>query len=166
MIPSSWPLQPIRMVFHLEECGTTCSSWHWASGLWLHRMSWGTKDRSGSSIKSRAPLVVSMAIIAMAEVTRSVRWVNVALGLWLMLAPVLMGYEPLHIGVHSALIGGAILLLSLVKGPEREQRGGRPTLGNMNNNGRRPDRCMLFAGILLFALIIVGLYVAGWFSTP
>ena len=25
---------------------------------------------------------------------------------------------------------------------------------------------MLFAGILLFALIIVGLYVAGWFSTP
>ena len=25
---------------------------------------------------------------------------------------------------------------------------------------------MLFAGILLFTLIIVGLYVAGWFSTP
>jgi hypothetical protein len=92
-----------------------------------------------------------MAIIAMAEVTRSVRWVNVALGLWLMLAPVLMGYKPLHIGVYSALIGGAILLLSFVNGPEREQTGGawrrvwrrrciHPTLGNMNNNGRRPDR--------------------------
>ncbi|OQW32321.1 MAG: hypothetical protein A4E19_20045 [Nitrospira sp. SG-bin1] len=25
---------------------------------------------------------------------------------------------------------------------------------------------MLLAGILLFALIITGLYVAGWFSTP
>lgn len=25
---------------------------------------------------------------------------------------------------------------------------------------------MLFAGILLFALIVVGMYVAGWFSTP
>jgi uncharacterized membrane protein len=70
------------------------------------------------------PLVMSMAIIAMAEVTRSARWVNVTLGLWLMLAPVLMGYEPLHIGARSALIGGAILLLSLVKGPEREQTGG------------------------------------------
>ena len=70
------------------------------------------------------PLVVSMAIIAMAQVTRSVRWINVALGLWLMLAPVLMRYEPLHIGARSALIGGAILLLSLVKGPERAQTGG------------------------------------------
>jgi hypothetical protein len=40
------------------------------------------------------------------------------------LAPVLMGYKPLHIGVYSALIGGAILLLSFVNGPEREQTGG------------------------------------------
>ena len=70
------------------------------------------------------PLVASMAVIAMAEVTRPVRWVNVALGLWLMLAPVLMGYQPLHIGARSALIGGAILLLSLVKAPEREHTGG------------------------------------------
>jgi hypothetical protein len=70
------------------------------------------------------PLVVSMAIIAMAQVTRSVRWINVALGLWLMLAPVLLRYEPLHIGARSALIGGTILLLSLVKGPERSQTGG------------------------------------------
>lgn len=70
------------------------------------------------------PLVVSMAIIAMAEVTRSVRWVNVALGLGLMLAPVLMGYEPLHIGARSALIGGVILLLSFIDGPHREQLGG------------------------------------------
>lgn len=70
------------------------------------------------------PLVVSMAIMAMAEVTRAARWVNVALGLWLMLAPVLLAYEPLHIGARSALIGGAILLLSLAKGPEREQTGG------------------------------------------
>lgn len=71
------------------------------------------------------PLVVSMAIIAMAEVTGSARWVNVALGLWLMLAPVLMAYEPLHIGARSALIGGAILLLSLVvKRTGQEQTGG------------------------------------------
>jgi hypothetical protein len=93
-----------------------------------------------------------MAIIAMAEVTRSVRWVNVALGLWLMLAPVLMGYKPLHIGVHSALIGGAIFFTVFRQWTEtranQEAPGaeyGRrrcihPTLGNMNNNGRRPDR--------------------------
>ncbi|OQW32320.1 MAG: hypothetical protein A4E19_20040 [Nitrospira sp. SG-bin1] len=70
------------------------------------------------------PLVVSTAIIAMAEVTHSVRWVNVALGLWLMLAPVLLNYGPLHIGARSALIGGMILLLSFFKGRGRERTGG------------------------------------------
>jgi general stress protein CsbA len=97
-----------------------------ALGVWLMAASdvMGYEGPERVVDQIAGPLVVSMAIIAMAEVTRSVRWVNVALGLWLMLAPVLMGYKPLHIGVHSALIGGAILLLSLVKGPEREQTGG------------------------------------------
>lgn len=97
-----------------------------ALGVWLTAASdvMGYEGPERVVDQIAGPLVVSMAIIAMAEVTRSVRWVNVALGLWLMLVPVLMGYKPLHIGVHSALIGGAILLLSLVKGPEREQTGG------------------------------------------
>lgn len=46
------------------------------------------------------PLVVIAALLAMAEWTRAVRWVNVALGLWLMLAPALLGFSPLHIGVR------------------------------------------------------------------
>lgn len=71
------------------------------------------------------PLVVSAAIIAMAEATRAVRWINVMLGIWLMLAPVLTGYEPLHIGARSALIGATIFILSIFfGGPNREQIGG------------------------------------------
>ncbi len=105
-------------------------TWHYllviALGVWLMAapdvMRYEGPERIIGHIVG--PLVVSMATIAMAEVTRSVRWVNVALGHWLMLAPVLLAYEPLHIGARSALIGGAILLLSLVKGPEREQTGG------------------------------------------
>jgi len=97
-----------------------------ALGVWLMAapdvMGYEGPERTVDHIVG--PLVVSMAIIAMAEVTRSVRWVNVALGLWLMLAPVLLRYEPLHIGARSALIGGAILLLSIFRGPEREQTGG------------------------------------------
>jgi uncharacterized membrane protein len=97
-----------------------------ALGVWLTAASdvMGYEGPERVVDQIAGPLVVSMAIIAMAEVTRSVRWVNVALGLWLMLAPVLNGLQASTIGVHSALIGGAILLLSLVKGPEREQTGG------------------------------------------
>ena len=62
------------------------------------------------------PLVVSMGIIALAETTRAVRWVNVVLGCWLVLAPVLLRYEPLHIGVRSALLGIAIAGLSWFPG--------------------------------------------------
>ena len=70
------------------------------------------------------PLVVSMGIIALAETTRAVRWVNVVLGCWLVLAPVLLRYEPLHIGVRSALIGIAIAGLSWFPGERRSLQGG------------------------------------------
>jgi hypothetical protein len=70
------------------------------------------------------PLVVSAAVIAMAETTRAVRWVNVVLGGWLMVAPVLLGFAPLHIGVRSSLVGAAILGLSLIEGRRQEQMGG------------------------------------------
>lgn len=97
-----------------------------ALGVWLMAapdvMGYEGPERTVDHIVG--PLVVSMAIIAMAEVTRSARWVNVALGLWLMLAPVLLRYEPLHIGARSALVGGAILLLSSFRWPERERTGG------------------------------------------
>jgi len=41
------------------------------------------------------PLVVSAAVIAIAETTRAVRWVNVALGFWLMMAPLILSFAPL-----------------------------------------------------------------------
>jgi hypothetical protein len=70
------------------------------------------------------PLVVSAAIIALAETTRAVRWVNVVLGCWLVLAPVLLHYEPLHIGVRSGVLGIAIAGLSWFPGGRRSTQGG------------------------------------------
>ena len=70
------------------------------------------------------PLVVSAGIIALAETTRAVRWINLALGSWLVLAPVVLQYEPLHIGVRSALLGIAIAGLSWFPGERRSLQGG------------------------------------------
>jgi hypothetical protein len=70
------------------------------------------------------PLVVCAAVIAMAETMRAVRWVNVALGAWLIVAPAVLGFSPLHIGVRSSLVGAAIVSLSLTEGRRQEQRGG------------------------------------------
>ena len=70
-------------------------------------------------------LIVSMALIAVAETTRMFRWVNVALGTWLMLAPTMFHYAPLHIGVRSSVIGLAIIGLSMIdKSRHHRVRGG------------------------------------------
>jgi hypothetical protein len=49
---------------------------------------------------------------------------RLTLGLWVMLAPILLNYGPLHIGAPSALIGGMVRLVSFFKGQNREHTGG------------------------------------------
>lgn len=66
------------------------------------------------------PLVISFAMIATSETTRAVRWMNVTLGLWLVVAPYVLSYEPLK----SSVLGIAILGLSLIEGTRRERLGG------------------------------------------
>jgi len=95
-------------------------------GLWLMAapdvMRYEGPERLNNHIVG--PLVVSAAIIAVAETTRAVRWVNVVLGFWLLAAPVLLEISPLHIGVRNSLVGAAILGLSLIEGPRRERMDG------------------------------------------
>jgi hypothetical protein len=66
------------------------------------------------------PLIVSFGVIALSETTRSVRWANVALGFWLIVAPFVLRYDPLK----SSLVGTAIAGLSFLEGSRREQLGG------------------------------------------
>jgi hypothetical protein len=95
-------------------------------GLWIMAspdvMGYEGPERLNNHIVG--PLVVSMAIIALAETTRGVRWVNVVLGCWLVAAPVLLQYEPLSIGVRSAVLGIAIAGLSWFPGERRSLLGG------------------------------------------
>jgi hypothetical protein len=95
-------------------------------GLWITAspdvMGYEGPERLNNQIVG--PLVISVAIIAAAETTRAMRWINVALGCWLMLAPVLLRYDPLHVGVRSSLVGLAVVGLSWLPGSHTHQLGG------------------------------------------
>jgi hypothetical protein len=69
------------------------------------------------------PVVASMAIIAIWELTRPVRWVNVILGAWLLIAPWLLGHAA-DARWNSLAAGALILTLSLVKGSRTHEVGG------------------------------------------
>jgi hypothetical protein len=97
-----------------------------ALGLWVMAspdvMGYEGPERLNNHIVG--PLIVSAAVIALAETTRVLRWVNVVLGCWLVLAPVILHYQPLHIGVRSGLLGFVIAGLSWFPGETRSLQGG------------------------------------------
>jgi hypothetical protein len=61
-------------------------------------------------------IAVSMAVIAMAEVSRIARFLNLPVGLWVAVSPFLLGGAPLPFTALSVLAGGALILLSLPRG--------------------------------------------------
>lgn len=69
------------------------------------------------------PIVASMAIIAIWEIGRPLRWVNVILGAWLLIAPGLLGHPP-EARWNSLAAGALVLAFSLVKGKRTHQVGG------------------------------------------
>lgn len=69
------------------------------------------------------PLIIVVAVCAMAEVIRSARFLNVLLGLWLIAAPwLLSGFTPAA-RWNDMLVGLAVILLSFPRGPVRERYG-------------------------------------------
>jgi hypothetical protein len=71
---------------------------------------------AANNLRVIGPLVVSFAFIAIWEVTRTLRWVNVALGAWLPLGSWVLGYASLVPTLNESLCGVIIIVLGLVKG--------------------------------------------------
>jgi len=69
------------------------------------------------------PIVASLAIIAIWEIARPLRWINVALGGWLLIAPWVLGYAP-DARWNSLTAGAIVFGFSLVKGTRTHQIGG------------------------------------------
>ena len=88
-------------------------------GLWLMftRVAFGTNGSMADSDHLLGSLVVTFSIIAMAEVGRQTRFINIAFGAWLIAAPwVLQGAGSSAAVWNSIGCGAALIVLSIKKG--------------------------------------------------
>jgi hypothetical protein len=94
-------------------------------GLWLMAAPYvlGYDEPASHSDHVLGPLIASFAAIALWEVTRGLRWVNVLLALWLIAAPWALGFAMPAL-VNSVVVGLAVAGLSLVRGRVSERFGG------------------------------------------
>ncbi|WP_205518830.1 vitamin K epoxide reductase family protein [Pseudotabrizicola algicola] len=97
-----------------------------AVGLWLmfSRLAFGTEPPMADSDHLVGALIVTVAVMAMAEVARPLRFINVAFGLWLIASPwLLIGAAPLASGA-SVITGILLIALSLPRGPRSKEHYG------------------------------------------
>lgn len=91
------------------------------------------------------PIVASLSLIALADVARGLRWINLLLGAWLVLSAIVFPHEQvaLFMGVAS---GMAIAALAIVRGPLNQVLGGgwaaviRPTQNPKEVEGGNDER--------------------------
>jgi hypothetical protein len=69
------------------------------------------------------PLAAMFGLVAVFEVTRPVRWVNLLLGLWLVFSPWVLGYAPPEL-VNATAVGIGLAVLACVRGRRGESFGG------------------------------------------
>ncbi|MBN8806442.1 MAG: DNA polymerase III subunit epsilon, partial [Sphingopyxis terrae] len=80
------------------------------------RVTLGNEGAMANSDHVVGALVITVAIIATAEVARALRFINVAFGAWLVAAPFLLtGAGPLG-AIVSVVVGIALIGLSLPRG--------------------------------------------------
>ena len=91
-------------------------------GAWLmfSRVVFGTKPPMADSDHLVGALIVTVAVIAMAEVARPLRFVNVVFGLWLVMAPWLLAGAATLAAWAGVMVGLAVIALSLPRGPRSE----------------------------------------------
>ena len=94
-------------------------------GIWLMAAPalLGTTGGAADSDHLVGALVVCVAVIAMAEVGRVLRFVNLAFGAWLIAAPIVMSGGSTAHTVSSIGCGLALLALSIPRGTVRETYG-------------------------------------------
>jgi hypothetical protein len=75
------------------------------------------------------PLIASLAIISLWEVTRGLRWLTVALGFWLMLAPLVLHYGTWTSAVNNLACSLMLVICAVIPGRKTHRfEGGWPSL--------------------------------------
>lgn len=93
-------------------------------GLMFSRLVFGTAPPMADSDHLVGALIVTVAVMATAEVARPLRFINVAFGLWLVAAPWLLAGAGRFAAWAGVLAGAAVILLSLPRGGRSEERYG------------------------------------------
>jgi SPW repeat-containing protein len=96
-----------------------------ALGVWLmiSPAVLGSGSVAASHQRIVGPVVAAVAIVAMAEVVRSLLRMNAALGCWLVVAPFVLGFAPL-VMANSIVVGVLLIVLAGIRGPRRNRYGG------------------------------------------
>jgi hypothetical protein len=69
-------------------------------------------------------LVITIAVAAMAEIARALRFLNLALGAWVVASPFLLGSADLIHQLGAAVMGGLLIALSLPRGKRSDEQYG------------------------------------------
>jgi hypothetical protein len=75
-----------------------------------------TQGQTAHSDQILGALILTVAIIAFAEVTRSARFINIALALAIIVLPWLLGGATLASGLNDLIMGALIIVLSIAPG--------------------------------------------------
>jgi hypothetical protein len=96
-----------------------------ALGLWLMfaPFALGSTGTAAHSDHLVGALIVTVAIIAFAEVGRATRFVNVLFGAWLIVAPWLLDGTTKSATWNDLIAGALVILLSFPRGPVGERYG-------------------------------------------
>ncbi|WP_330970780.1 SPW repeat protein, partial [Lysobacter sp. A3-1-A15] len=86
------------------------------ASLMFTRLLFDTRPPMADSDHLVGALIVTFAVMAMAEVGRTLRFVNVCFGLWLVIAPWVLGGAGTVASWTGVLIGLAVIALSLPRG--------------------------------------------------
>ena len=84
--------------------------------LMLTRLLFGTEGAMANSDHVVGALVITVAIIATAEVARALRFINLGFGIWLIAAPLLLDGAGAPASIASVLAGLVLIALSLPRG--------------------------------------------------
>lgn len=89
-------------------------------GLMFAPAVFGTQGAAADSDHLAGALITTVAVIALAEVIRALRFLNVLLGAWIIIAPWLLSGATMPAKVNDALAGAVIIFLSFRCGRVRE----------------------------------------------
>ena len=76
-----------------------------------------------TSDRIAGPVAATIAIVAIWEVTRPMRWANLVIAVWLVIAPAVLGYH-LAAAIDSIAVGVLLAALTFVRGTVRQRFGG------------------------------------------